>query len=297
MIPVTALASYDYCPRKLYLENILKIGSKDRKAMVRGSLYHQCMDSFTKAEQGLVMSIARDEPYPLVAQRFVTYAKEVVSSQISAFKHTLVQEGHDLDALHQEVLQTMHNEARRRARDIFSFIEQHDDLLYGELLWSHLSPKLKQEQRYDAEELGIRGRIDCLLVYEEGKIIPVEYKTGKAPADGVWPGHRLQVAAYVIMVEHLVGATVPYGVVRYLDSGIDRKVMVNDFLRSDVKKLAITVKSMLAAEDPPLHVTNQRKCDKCYLKGFCYNEDKVRERMAFIEKASLQGVKISYLMF
>ena len=37
-------------------------------------------------------------------------------------------------------------------------------------------------------------------IYENG-YVPIELKTGKMPKEGVWPGHKVQIAAYSMLIE------------------------------------------------------------------------------------------------
>ena len=62
-------------------------------------------------------------------------------------------------------------------------------------------------------ELGLTGKPDY-LVEQNGKLIPVEVKTGRAP-DAPYDSHIFQLAAYCLLVEKAYGKRPPYGIIHY----------------------------------------------------------------------------------
>lgn len=67
---------------------------------------------------------------------------------------------------------------------------------------------------YDAQ-LGLTGKPDY-LVEQNGQIIPVEVKSGRAP-DAPYDSHIFQVAAYCLLVQRRMGKRPPYGIIHYND--------------------------------------------------------------------------------
>jgi CRISPR-associated exonuclease Cas4 len=67
---------------------------------------------------------------------------------------------------------------------------------------------------YDAQ-LGLTGKPDY-LVEQNGQIIPVEVKSGRAP-DAPYDSHIFQVAAYCLLVQRGMGKRPPYGIIHYSD--------------------------------------------------------------------------------
>jgi CRISPR-associated exonuclease Cas4 len=62
-------------------------------------------------------------------------------------------------------------------------------------------------------ELGLTGKPDY-LVEREGRIIPVEVKSGRTP-EAPYDSHIFQVAAYCLLVEKTYGKRPPYGIIHY----------------------------------------------------------------------------------
>lgn len=68
-----------------------------------------------------------------------------------------------------------------------------------------------------SRRIGLVGRPDY-LVSKSGRTIPIEVKSGIAPASGVpHRGHLLQLVAYCILVEDALRRRVRHGIVRYRD--------------------------------------------------------------------------------
>jgi CRISPR-associated exonuclease Cas4 len=65
---------------------------------------------------------------------------------------------------------------------------------------------------FDAD-LGLTGKPDY-LVEQDGRIIPVEVKSGRTP-QAPYDAHIFQVAAYCLLVEKATGQRPPYGILHY----------------------------------------------------------------------------------
>jgi CRISPR-associated exonuclease Cas4 len=65
---------------------------------------------------------------------------------------------------------------------------------------------------YDTE-LALTGKPDY-LIQQNGRIIPVEVKSGRTP-EAPYDSHIFQVAAYCLLVEKTYGKRPPYGVIHY----------------------------------------------------------------------------------
>jgi CRISPR-associated exonuclease Cas4 len=65
---------------------------------------------------------------------------------------------------------------------------------------------------YD-HNLGLTGKPDY-LIEQDGKLIPVEVKTGRTP-EAPYDSHIFQVAAYCLLVEKTYGQRPAYGLIHY----------------------------------------------------------------------------------
>lgn len=72
-------------------------------------------------------------------------------------------------------------------------------------------------RKLTSERYRLVGTPDELRRRPDGRIVPVEWKSGRAPLGGPHRSHRVQVAAYCLLVEETEGRPPPYGVLRYGD--------------------------------------------------------------------------------
>ena len=86
-----------------------------------------------------------------------------------------------------------------------------------------------QKPLYDAK-MRLTGKPDY-LVERNGKIIPVEVKSGKAP-DAPYDSHIYQLASYCYLVHKVMGERPPYGIIHYKnkDFAVDYTPVLEDRL-------------------------------------------------------------------
>jgi CRISPR-associated protein Cas1 len=138
--------------------------------------------------------------------------------------------------------------------------------------------------RIESEKLNLKGIIDQLEVYKQG-IVPVELKTGSMPNEGVWPGHRLQIAAYALLAQEHFNQEVKEGFVLYLDHKERRHIAINPFTIEEIKDLIKKIELLLHTKKLPETVSNTNKCRQCGLKDVCQNEQLLKDKLDEIKKA------------
>jgi CRISPR-associated exonuclease Cas4 len=178
-------------------------------------------------------------------------------------------------------------EAKEHALNIVYFIEKHD--VYGRELWEKLTPKILSEQYFKSIILKLSGIIDVLEIHNvDGKIsyVPIELKTGKYPDKGMWDGHRIQLAAYMLLLED-AGKPVEEAAIKY--RGTDKRLLqMNSFLKKEVLDLITKTDKILNGLEIPAYVDNKNKCKSCQLKETCYNQDTVKNLLK-IAKSKLKS--------
>ena len=130
-------------------------------------------------------------------------------------------------------------------------------------------PKIESEIWISSERLHLKGIIDRLEKYE-CDYIPIELKTGKPAANGIWPSHRIQLAAYALLLEDKFSVNVKEGFIHYLDYKQKKQLVMNSFIRQEVIDLTNKVISLLKSKTLPVFCSNKNKCDSCGLKDACY---------------------------
>lgn len=274
MISVTQLCSYIYCKRKLYLEKVLGLAEPPKEATALGSIRHKVYEEINRLDEEIVKSISKadfDEILSLYRERHSRILKETIEKnemQIAAFNL-------QKESLYETILPLIDAESRSRAENVFNFIEK--NRVYGKELWEKLEPKISSELKIISSSMDLVGVVDRLEVFES-YLIPYELKTGKSPRDGVWPGHRVQITAYCMLLEERYGSRISSGVIHYLDGNEKRKVVMNPFMKMEVLDLIKEVKLLLSAQALPEFAT-ENKCRVCGLREDCYNEKKLNKRL------------------
>jgi CRISPR-associated exonuclease Cas4 len=129
----------------------------------------------------------------------------------------------------------------------------------------------KQEKPLVSETLELVGRPDY-LVEADGGVVPVEVKSTACPAGGrPYDSHLAQLAAYCLLVEDVLGASVPYGLVKYRDREV--RVEYTDEMRGQALALIEEMKADMdaAAEGREVHRSHDdpRRCAGCSLRDVC----------------------------
>ena len=123
--------------------------------------------------------------------------------------------------------------------------------------------KLEKPLFYTALEL--TGKPDY-LVQQNGKIIPVEVKSGRAP-DAPYDSHVYQLAAYCLLVEKTYKIRPPYGIIHY-----ENRDFAIDYTREMEAALIDLLADMKHDEhqkDVPRSHEQAGRCAKCGFRNVC----------------------------
>lgn len=248
MVSVTDITSYMYCPRTLYVRKVLGYEEPPNKAMVLGSIRHSFYDLANKHEERIVARMpsgfTREE---IIAAYLETYQNLLRVAAVNR-ANSLAQFDLDPFSVISELKPAAIAEAKERAENVFSFASRQN--IFGEELWQELSPKILSELKIKSAALRLKGVVDKVELYKDA-LLPIELKTGKMARDGVWPGHRIQVAAYMMMLQEKFGMPVTKAVINYLDHNCTRTVVMNPYMGLEVKRLTEDVIRLLNSRTTP----------------------------------------------
>lgn len=73
--------------------------------------------------------------------------------------------------------------------------------------------------RLRSDRWGLVGRPDELRRLPDDRLVPVEVKSRARPGRGIPDSHRLQVYAYLALLDDQPGGAAPFGILRYGDGG------------------------------------------------------------------------------
>jgi CRISPR-associated protein Cas4 len=281
-ISVTMLSTYLYCPRLLFLQKVLQVEEVEKEALVLGSIRHESFDKINKNEESLVASIKKNIDFNYLNQIYKQHYSRFLREIIIKNKKRLREVDIKLTDAFKRNWNNLREESESRALNIFNFIEKHN--IYGKELWNKLTPKIQSEIRVESEDLQLKGIIDQVHVYGE-EYVPIELKTGKSPKDGMWPGHRIQIGAYALLLEEKFKTKVKEGFVHYLDSKQKRHLAINPFLKEEIKDLVKEVQELINIKRLPNYCENENKCKACSLNTTCYSEEELNK---YLKEAEIE---------
>jgi len=270
MVSATQLASYLYCARKLFLSNVLLIEEPSKAEIVKGRIWHETYEYMNNSEESIVSSINVKDHQEILDLYLKSYSK-ILRNVIIRNKTKLKEFDLSMIDIFKDYWPNFEKEAKEHALNVLDFINRHD--VYGKELWKRLTPKIFSEQKFRSERLNLTGIIDVLEVHDvngEKSYIPIELKTGKFPDKGMWEGHRIQLGAYMLLLED-AGKNVKEAAIKY--KGVDkRSLQMNTFLKDEILSLVKKTDSVLKSLELPPYTDNKNKCKTCPYKEKCYDE-------------------------
>ena len=123
--------------------------------------------------------------------------------------------------------------------------------------------KLEKPLFYAALEL--TGKPDY-LIEQNGKIIPIEVKSGRAP-DAPYDSHIYQLASYCLLVEKTYGKRPPYGIIHY--EGRDFSVDYTRELEQSLLELITEMKRDQFRKDVARSHEQASRCKRCGFREVC----------------------------
>jgi len=146
------------------------------------------------------------------------------------------------------------------------WLRQGSGVPQGRLVYIDTGAWGRVEKPLFSKDLQLTGKPDYLVKTERG-YIPVEVKSGKAPAEGPYDPHVYQLAAYCALIEEAYGQRPAYGLIKYAD-----KTLAVDFtpqLESDLLNLLEEMRDDDAAEDVSRSHDSAARCRRCGFREVC----------------------------
>ena len=110
------------------------------------------------------------------------------------------------------------------------------------------------------EHSGLRGRPDQIVIVD-GEFIPVEQKTGKVPFNP-HASHRMQLLAYLHLVEINTRKSAPYGVLRYGKENL-HQIPWNDVAKQELQGAVQEVQRLMVEGGAVRNHDRPGKCRNC----------------------------------
>jgi CRISPR-associated exonuclease Cas4 len=123
----------------------------------------------------------------------------------------------------------------------------------------------KLERPLFYQPLSLTGKPDY-LIQQNGQIIPVEVKSGRAP-EAPYDSHVFQLASYCLLVEKTYGKRPPYGIIHY--NNRDFAVDYTEELESKLLDLLVEMKRDDRKGDVPRSHEQASRCARCGYRKVC----------------------------
>lgn len=264
MISVTDLSSYIFCPRAVYLKKVIEVEPMPKDVLVRGGITHSVMDNLNKKEEDIVKKLSKiniNDVNNIYRNEFYKVLIEAINRE----RMMLRQVGLNKLELFNELWTIFLKESDLRSKSVLGFHKKTG--LLGNELWDSLEPKFLTELKLSSEELKLKGIIDRVEIFKD-EYIPVEMKTGRMMSNGVWPGHKIQIGSYILLLNEKFRSS--YGYVDYLEHGERKRIDLDDGLRNEITGIRDNVLNLLSSSEIPAKVENLNKCGKCQFKEECF---------------------------
>ena len=135
----------------------------------------------------------------------------------------------------------------------------------GRVIYSDTRAWGKLEKPLFDKNLGLTGKPDY-LIEQNGKIIPVEVKTGRTP-ELPYDSHIFQTAAYCLLVQKTYGKRPPHGIIHY--PGRDFAVDYTSDLENALLDLIADMRRSENHGDVARSHEDEQRCRRCGFREAC----------------------------
>ena len=260
-INVSLLNAHDFCPRVIYLKEVMEIAPDASIRKTKGLIGHAARKELSLRQSKLLgrVSCASEIENCLFCE-----LDNVLSDFPYIYKNLLEDNDIDYEKLLAEIKSEMLPEIKIINEKLMLVV---DELGIDKAL-EYVTP-WKVEYFMKSENLKLSGRIDKVMK-QNNNLIPVEIKTS-SPPHSVWQGDRIQTCAYCLLLEDKFNGKISYGFVEYTKIHEQRPVMTTEQLRRTVINTSDNVIEILEGKVPEIcpHGSG-KKCEACDFRESCY---------------------------
>lgn len=252
------LSQYVFCPRAIYLSRVLGVKPKPTPEKEKGIVGHAIRKELSLRHGRILRKASSPEDIePLLEKEF----DAVMLEAPAIYRQKL--SGIDVDAYFQALRGELAREMKMLAGELTAMVEE-----MGLKSAVEYATPWKIEYSLSSDLINLSGRVDKVFLRETH--VPVEIKTGKTP-DRVWEGDRLQVTAYVMLLEEKFGEQIQHGFVEYTQDHSTKPVLATEKTRREVLSIRDDVLEILEGQTPVVcsHGSG-RKCESCGFMDECY---------------------------
>jgi CRISPR/Cas system-associated exonuclease Cas4 (RecB family) len=255
-VNVSTLNEFEFCPRKVYLQHVLKVAPEWTMAQAHSFIGYALRKELSMRKARLLKKVTKERCVDeLVREEFACIIMD------APLIHREKLSGISIEALLPEIRREMEAELDLLSEKLEALVREHGIKRAIELL-----TPLKVEYALSSAASGLSGIVDKVVQ----PLAPVDIKTGSV-GEGIWEGDRLQVCAYGMLLEEKFNQDVSCGFVEYARIQEQRPVVFTERLRRRVFETRDSVREILSGSLPEIcpHGSG-RKCEACGLKESCY---------------------------
>lgn len=278
MIDVRFLSSFSFCPRKIYLEEVLKL-KKPQDVVSQSELKRRILQEalqFTNgSEEGIVKGIKIPIMEQKISQSYRQSAKRSLQEAMLNNREDIAKAELSILSLSEELQRDLNPFIKKRVDNTYEYAKSHQ--LTGIDLWWALSPKMKFSQNLSDEKLGIEMCIERVDIHKD-KSVPFVFKKNNAPEKGVWPGDKYLIAAAMLLLKS-AGHECKEGFILYNNGETRRMVQWDSSLEGEIVERKEALVKLLTQESVPGRVSNEKKCTHCMRKERCFDDAYIADRL------------------
>jgi CRISPR-associated exonuclease Cas4 len=136
----------------------------------------------------------------------------------------------------------------------------------GDVIYTDTNTWFQNTDSLVARSLKLVGKPDYLIQEADGSIIPVEIKSGNAPAEP-HEGHVLQLAAYCVLVMENYQVRPQYGIIQYQDTAF--AVDFTADMEEDLYDLLAEMRETMFTGEADRDHNDWQRCRRCGLRTVC----------------------------
>lgn len=253
-LSVTDLSKYLYCQRQFYLENVMGIKKPASREMIEGRIRHEVLETFSDYEKEMIKVLDKKSN---LEKEYSKLLDNTIERVLLKNKENIKQFEINKDLIINKVNLRMKKEIELRVNSIKEAIKKGFE---KEDLWENLEPKYFSEFKVISESLGLKGRIDRLIL-NKGKAELFELKTREISK--VYESDEIQIVAYALLLEEELNQKIDFG---FLEAGDQIfQIDIDDKKRKRVVSLINEIQTNVSKKYP----SNFSKCEKCSYKEEC----------------------------
>ncbi len=136
----------------------------------------------------------------------------------------------------------------------------------GEIIYTDAGDWQRDQRPLFSRRHRLTGKPDYLVRHGK-EIIPVEVKSTRLRGRKPYHSHKMQLAAYCLLVEDAMAVRPPYGILKYADAAI--KIAYTDALRTELLTTLAAMRQSQNARDIPRSHNDSRRCRFCGYRRAC----------------------------